>query len=69
MRHQHLVGLSALGRRARVIYYIPHRVEEGYGVNGEVLRRLANEHSKPLIVTVDCGISAVAEAELVRAWC
>lgn len=50
----------------RVIYYIPHRVEEGYGVNGEALRRLAEEHSKPLVVTVDCGISAVAEARLAR---
>ena len=28
----------------QVIYYIPHRVEEGYGVNGEALRRLAEEH-------------------------
>lgn len=50
----------------QVIYYIPHRVEEGYGVNGEALRRLAEEHSKPLVVTVDCGISAVAEARLAR---
>ena len=48
----------------QVIYYIPHRVEEGYGVNGEALRRLAEEHSKSLVVTVDCGISAVAEARL-----
>ncbi len=50
----------------QVIYYIPHRVEEGYGVNAEALRRLAEEHSKPLVVTVDCGISAVAEARLAR---
>ncbi len=52
----------------KVIYYIPHRVEEGYGVNAEALRRLAEEHShsQPLVVTVDCGISAVAEAALAR---
>ena len=50
----------------QVIYYIPHRVEEGYGVNAEALRRLAEEHSNPLVVTVDCGISAVAEARLAR---
>jgi single-stranded-DNA-specific exonuclease len=50
----------------QVIYYIPHRVEEGYGVNADALRRLAEEHSKPLVVTVDCGISAVAEARLAR---
>ncbi len=51
----------------KVIYYIPHRVEEGYGVNAEALRRLAEEHAQPLVVTVDCGISAVAEAGLARA--
>ncbi len=47
-----------------VDYYIPHRVEEGYGVNAEALRRLATENPSALIVTVDCGISAVREAEL-----
>ncbi len=47
-----------------VSYYIPHRVEEGYGVNGEALRRLAADNPNALIVTVDCGISAVKEAEL-----
>ena len=45
-------------------YYIPHRVEEGYGVNAEALRRLAAENPSALIVTVDCGISAFREAEL-----
>ena len=49
-----------------VEYYIPHRVEEGYGVNAEALRKLAVEHKAELIVTVDCGISAVREAELAR---
>lgn len=47
-----------------VDYYIPHRVEEGYGVNAEALRKLAIEKKAELIVTVDCGISAVAEARL-----
>ena len=41
-----------------VTYYIPHRVEEGYGVNGEALRRLAVENPRALVITVDCGISA-----------
>jgi single-stranded-DNA-specific exonuclease len=45
-------------------YYIPHRIEEGYGVNAEALRRLAVEGQAELIVTVDCGISAVREAEV-----
>jgi single-stranded-DNA-specific exonuclease len=47
-------------------YYIPHRVEEGYGVNPEALRRIATEMGASVVVTVDCGISAVAEARLAR---
>ena len=49
-----------------VEYYIPHRVEEGYGVNADALRRLATEHRADLIITVDCGISAIEEAKLAR---
>src|SRR5436309_3560739 len=44
-----------LAGAADVEYYIPHRVEEGYGVNGEALRKLATEHRAELVVTVDCG--------------
>jgi single-stranded-DNA-specific exonuclease len=47
-------------------YYIPHRVEEGYGVNADALRALATEEKASLVVTVDCGISAVKEADLAR---
>ncbi len=50
----------------RVDYYIPHRVDEGYGVNAVALRTLATERRADLIVTVDCGISAVDEAKLAR---
>ena len=49
-----------------VAYYIPHRVEEGYGLNGEAIRKLATEGGAGLIITVDCGISAVREARLAR---
>lgn len=55
-----------LAGATNVDYYIPHRVEEGYGVNGDAIRRLATEAKADLIVTVDCGISAVAEAKLAR---
>ncbi len=47
-------------------YYIPHRVEEGYGLNGDALRQLATEHRAEVVITVDCGISAVREAQLAR---
>lgn len=49
-----------------VEYYIPHRVDEGYGVNAEALRRLVSERNASLIITVDCGISAIQEARLAR---
>jgi len=53
--------LTLLG--ANVDYYIPHRIEEGYGLNAEAVRSLAKAGSK-LLVTVDCGIAALASAEL-----
>ena len=46
------------------IFYVPHRIEEGYGLNIEGLRRL-KERGVRLVVTVDSGISnfkEVAEA-------
>jgi len=46
-----------------VVSYIPGRLEEGYGLNPIALHQLAREGVK-LIITVDCGITAVAEAEL-----
>jgi single-stranded-DNA-specific exonuclease len=55
-----LAGASDVG------YYIPHRVEEGYGVNPDALRRIATEMKAALVVTVDCGISAIEEARLAR---
>ncbi|MCB9453429.1 MAG: single-stranded-DNA-specific exonuclease RecJ [Anaerolineaceae bacterium] len=42
--------------------YIPHRVDEGYGVNSEALAKLA-EAGKKLVITVDCGIRSVQEIE------
>ena len=47
-------------RGARVEYYIPDRLDEGYGVNPPAVRALA-ERGVTLIITVDCGITAVEE--------
>ncbi len=55
--------LTRLG--ADVRYYVPNRVEEGYGVNEAAVRQLAEDGVK-LLVTVDCGICSVAEAEVAR---
>jgi len=51
---------------ARVEYYVPHRLEEGYGLNCDALRKLHGEDPTQLVVTVDCGIASVTEAQLAR---
>ena len=50
---------------ADCISYIPGRLEEGYGLNPIAIHQLHGEGVR-LIVTVDCGITAVAETELCR---
>ena len=50
---------------ADVVSYIPGRLEEGYGLNPIALRQLSAEGVK-LIITVDCGITAVEEARLCK---
>ena len=46
-----------------VIYYIPHRIDEGYGLNPEGLKQLSSQGVR-LVVSVDCGISNYQEVEL-----
>ncbi len=48
---------------ADVVSYIPGRLEEGYGLNPIAIRQLSAEGVN-LIITVDCGITAVEEARL-----
>jgi single-stranded-DNA-specific exonuclease len=51
---------------AAVTWHLPSRFEEGYGVSSRTLTRLAAE-GIGLVVTVDCGITAVEEVEHARA--
>ena len=50
---------------ADCIPYIPGRLEEGYGLNPIAIRYL-HEQGVQLIITVDCGITAVSEAALCK---
>jgi single-stranded-DNA-specific exonuclease len=50
---------------ADVEWHLPSRFEEGYGVNGNTLERLAAEGCG-LVLTVDCGITAVDEVRRAR---
>lgn len=53
-----MLTLKELGVTAD--YYIPNRLSEGYGLHMEAVEQLAADGAR-LIVTVDCGITAVAE--------
>jgi single-stranded-DNA-specific exonuclease len=46
----------------RCFYHIPNRLEEGYGLSEDGLRKVGERAQ--VVVSVDCGVSAVAEAEL-----
>src|SRR5205814_6430015 len=46
-------------------YYIPHRIEEGYGLSPEAVAQVCDAGAK-LIVTVDCGITAIGPANVAR---
>ena len=50
---------------ADVVSYIPGRMEEGYGLNPLAIRQLHSEGVK-LIITVDCGITAISEAQMCK---
>jgi single-stranded-DNA-specific exonuclease len=47
---------------ADVDFHVPHRLEDGYGLSNEALRKIA-EQGTHVVVTVDCGIASVAEAD------
>lgn len=61
-----VTGISILydfltGLGADVDYYIPDRVDEGYGLSVGALDRILETGGTTLIITVDCGITAVDE--------
>lgn len=57
--------LRILQPDADVRTYIPHRIDEGYGLNSDALRSLADDGTR-LVITVDCGVTAVEPALAAR---
>ena len=55
--------LSFVG--AHVDYYIPHRLEDGYGLNTYTLEEIATNGGN-LVITVDCGITSVEEVKYAK---
>lgn len=58
--------LTVFARLTRnVIYYIPSRFDEGYGLNKDAMRLIAGQGVN-LIITVDCGSVSCEEVELAK---
>ncbi|PZS10657.1 MAG: single-stranded-DNA-specific exonuclease RecJ [Solirubrobacterales bacterium] len=57
-------GLRALG--ANVGWFLPGRMQDGYGLSLATIERLAARGTR-LLITVDCGITAVAEVAAAKA--
>ncbi|MBN1766721.1 MAG: single-stranded-DNA-specific exonuclease RecJ [Sedimentisphaerales bacterium] len=63
-----IAGVSILWRCLKLAgvdadFYVPHRIEEGYGLNVDAIRQLSDKGAD-LIITVDCGITAHESAHL-----
>jgi len=57
--------LRAIDPQLNIISYIPHRVDEGYGLNCDAIRELHSQ-GVSLVVSVDCGITAHEPAKTAR---
>ncbi|MDP3792078.1 MAG: single-stranded-DNA-specific exonuclease RecJ [Candidatus Omnitrophota bacterium] len=57
---------ALLNLGATVETYIPNRLEEGYGLNTNAIKKAVND-GVSLIITVDCGISSFKEIEYAKA--
>lgn len=58
--------LRAIDPAAQVESYVPHRLEEGYGLNRAAIEAIAGS-GVGLIVSVDCGVTAVEPAKAAKA--
>jgi single-stranded-DNA-specific exonuclease len=54
------------GKPAQVTYHVPHRLREGYGIQNERLAEAAADNIS-LVISVDTGIRAFAQADEARA--
>ena len=50
-----------------ISYYIPNRINEGYGLNSSAINELSKRGMR-LIITVDCGISNTKEIEQAKSF-
>src|SRR5439155_24185459 len=57
--------LRAFGTEPRT--FLPHRMDEGYGLSAEGVARCVAEHEPQLLIALDCGTSSVNEIADLRA--
>ncbi len=57
--------LKAIEPNAEIRAYVPHRLDEGYGLNPDAIRSLTEQGAR-VIVSVDCGVTAVEPARVAR---
>ncbi|MGI9244742.1 MAG: single-stranded-DNA-specific exonuclease RecJ [Verrucomicrobiales bacterium] len=57
--------LEAYGIDVRT--FLPHRMDEGYGLSVEGLGRCLQEHSPDLLIAVDCGTTSISEVAWLKA--
>jgi len=60
-----LLKNTLVGMGLEVLHHIPHRVNEGYGLNQEIVR-FAKENQVKLMITADCGIVNHKEVAALR---
>ena len=60
-----LLKNALMGMGLEVLHHIPHRINEGYGLNQEIVR-FARENRVKLMITADCGIVNHKEIEALR---
>jgi single-stranded-DNA-specific exonuclease len=56
--------LRAYGCQASL--FLPHRMEEGYGLSADAIARCLKQHTPQLLIAVDCGTSSVSEIDTLR---
>lgn len=66
-----ITGTSILWHAIRILghsadYYIPHRLDEGYGLNSDAVSQICDNGCQ-LLISVDCGVTALEQAEICQA--
>lgn len=62
-----ILYLYFLSKNANVNWYIPER-EEGYGINKEAIDYIVKEYKPDLIISVDCGVTAIDETQYIKSF-